>query len=134
MNDTTKNLYGKRSSVTLPLSDTSKGMTVTVSTNTSTGKTEDYLLRNALRATFIKRHLDYSNGTKTLKGLPMPNNWKNPVNRRKRKQPSQRKSKTKSMSKGKKSKPPKTAEKDETAEAATVEKVWDSETEEWVPF
>ena len=96
---------------------------------------QDYLLRNALRATFIKRHLDYSNGTKTLKGLPMPNNWKNPVNRRKRKQPSQRKSKTKS----KKSKPPKTAEKDETekdetAEAATVEKVWDSETEEWVPL
>ena len=131
MNDTTKNLYGKRSSVTLPLSDTSKGMTVTVSTNTSTGKTEDYLLRNALRATFIKRHLDYSNGTKTLKDLPMPNHWKNPVNRRKRKQPSQRKSKTKSMSK---SKPQKTAEKDETAEEATVEKVWDSETEEWVPL
>ena len=93
-----------------------------------------------MRATFIKRHLDYSNGTKTLKDLPMPNHWKNPVNRRKRKQPSQRKSKTKS----KKSKPPKTAEKDETekdetekdetAEAATVEKVWDSETEEWVPL
>ena len=79
-----------------------------------------------MRATFIKRHLDYSNGTKTLKDLPMPNHWKNPVNRRKRKQPSQRKSKTKSMSK---SKPQKTVEKDETAEEATVEKVWDSKTE-----
>ena len=94
---------------------------------------EDYLLRNALRATFLKRHLDYSNGTKSLKGLPMPNQWKDPVNRRKRKQPSQKKTKTKRMSK---SKAKKTAEmdgcSDEPTDEATVEKMWDSETEEWV--
>ena len=90
-------------------------------------------MRNALRATFIKRHLDISNGTKTLKGLPMPNQWKDPVNRRKRKQPSQKKSTTKRMSK---SKPKYTAEmdgcSDEPTGEATVEKMWDSETEEWV--
>ena len=86
----------------------------------------DYLLRTALRATFIARHWPYSNGTKRLKGLLPPKDWANPVNRRKRKRKSKNVSDSNTKSRSRSVVRPASPADD------IGEKMWDSETEDWV--
>jgi hypothetical protein len=96
---------------------------------------DDYLMRKLLRATFIARHLDYSNGLQQLEGLPVPKEWKNPVNRRLRKKKPKSKSKSAGAKVTKKVKKKKVVSATEVVsadESEAPDKMWDSETEEWV--
>ena len=81
----------------------------------------DYSMRRAVAKTFERRHLQFTNGSKNLKGIAGPDTWSKSPNRRKRK----RTAKTKTVT-------DLTTGSPKAASSSSCKMLFDSEEGEWV--